>query len=259
MMGVGGEGAAVFFLLLLGIAFAIQFLFAAALITTATIKRWKPVRIAGWIVLATCVPVGFVWVDSYRSLERGREHWITLAAPKTIDGVEYVGKLVFLDGRVSTGTLARNQDVQGIRCLAKTEVHYTRKSGHLEECTLAGPVSRQGAVWPTGTILWITADYGSTYTLPAGADPVRIEALIVHPGLTIRFDPRGRLAELSHNWAIHNADTLLEVGDFLLKGEYYTFDPDGAIHGGYLVRAAVVNGKAMKAGTEVVLVPNRGG
>jgi len=45
------------------------------------------------------------------------------------------------------------------------------------------------------------------------------------------------------------------VGSIQLKSDQYRFLPDGSIHGGILAQDAVINGKPMKAGDQVV-IPN---
>jgi hypothetical protein len=179
--------------------------------------------------------------------------WVIFRAPQTIEGVEYVDQVNFCGRRVCTGTLARDQEIQGLPCRAQTVAGYSETTGHLTECTLAHPFVRQGVTWPTGTTVRIGSEKNDSYLLPAGADPIRVNGLLVHWGLIVRLAPDGRIRELDRNQLLPDADTRLEVNDVLLKSDQYRFGQDGRIHGGILEQDTVIDGKLKKAGGPVVI------
>ena len=189
---------------------------------------------------------------NYRRWAR-RVQWAVFRSPQTLQGVEYVDQVNFCGKRVCSGTLARDQEIQGLPCRAQTVVDYSQIDGRVTECTLAQPFVRQGVTWPTGTTVRIGSGRGDSYLPPAGADPIRITGLLVHCGLIVWLTPEGRIRELDRNQSLADADTRVEVGDIILKSDQYRFLPDGTIHGGVLAQDAVIDGKPKKSGDPVVI------
>ncbi len=271
-----------------GVLLTVVFFAAAALIVVGHFKPSAKLRRAGWIVLAIWLLPAAIWCyylvvltdhDRYRTLSKPeimygvplpagalvnyrrwarQVQWATFTTPQNIQGVEYTLQVNFCGRRVCRGTLARDQDIDGLPCRAQTDVIYSQSTGRLSECTLAHPFVRQGVTWPAGTTVRIGTDPCDSYLPPAGADPLNVTGLLVHSGLIVWLTPEGRIRELDRNSSRADADTLVEVNDILLKSEAYRFDPDGTIYGAVLARDAGINGKPMKAGDAVVIPRERG-
>jgi hypothetical protein len=269
-----------------GVFLTVLFFVAAALVVVGHFKPSRRMQRAGWIVLAVWFLPAAPWTyylqvltehDQYRTLSKPEvvygvplpagaqvnfRRWArqvqsaTLPAPQNIQGVEYAVEVNFCGRRVCSGTLARDQEIDGLPCLAQTAVGYSETTGRLTECTLAHPFSRQGIIWPTGTEVRVGSDNGDGYLAPAGATPIRVAGLAIHSGLIVWLRPSGQIRKLDRNQSQPAADTLLEVGDILLISDHYRFDQDGTIRGGILARATVIDGKPMQAGDPVV-IPNK--
>ena len=263
----------------------VAFFAAAALVVVGHFKPSAKLRRAGWIVLAIWLLPAAIWCyqllvlterDQYRTLSKpevvygiplpagaqvnfrkwGRQvQWATFTTPQNIQGVEYTIEVNICGQRVCRGVLARDQDIEGLPCRAQTDVLYSQITGHLTECTLAHPFSRQGVIWPTGTTVRIGGSPCDSYLPPVGAEPIRVEGLLVHSGLIVWLTSEGHIRELDRNQSRAGADTLLEAGDIILKSDAYRFDPNGTIRDAVLARDAVVNGKPRKAGDAVVIPP----
>jgi hypothetical protein len=157
--------------------------------------------------------------------------------------VDYPGQVNFCGGHVCSGTLARDQDIEGLPCRAKTDALFSEATGRLAQCTLARPFFQQGATWPAGTIVDMGSESGRSYAPPAGAAPISIARLLVHSGLIVRCTTEGRIGELERNSSRPQPDTRLEVGGLVLElrsaayqSYAYQFEPDGTIRGGVLAR-----------------------
>jgi len=288
MITSGGAAQFAIVFMAAGVFLTVLFFVAAALIVVGHFKPSRGMQRAGWIVLAVWFLPSACWTyylqtltehDQYRILDKPevvygvplpagaqvnyrrwarRVQWAVFRTPHTIQGVEYVGQVNFCGGRVCSGTLARDQEIQGLPCSAQTVVDYAEIDGRLTECTLANPFVRQGVKWPTGTTVRIGSDRGDSYLPPAGADPIRVTGLLVHWGLIVWLTPEGRIRELDRNQSLPGADTRLEVRDIILKSGQsgqYRFLPDGTIHGGILAQDTVIDGKRKKSGDPVV-IPN---
>lgn len=280
-----GSGAAAFAIVFMtaGVLLTVVFFAAMALVVVGHFKPSRSLQRAGIIVLAVWFLPAVWWTyylqiliehDQYRVLSKPeviygvplpagaqvnyriwarRVQWAAFSTPQTIQGINYVVQVNFCGERVCSGTLARDQEIQGLPCRAQTVVYYSETTGNLTECTLAHAFVRQGVNWPTGTTVRIGANKDDSYLPPAGAEPIRINGLLVHWGLIVRLTPEGRIRELDRNQSLPDADTRLEVGGFLLKSDQYRFPPDGTIRGGVLDRPAVIDGKPRNAGDPVVL------
>lgn len=282
---ISGGGAALFAVafIALGVLLTVVFFATAALVVVGHFKPSRRLQRAGFIVLAVWFLPAACWTyylqtltehDEYRVLSKpevvygvplpaGAQvnyrkwarhlQWVIFRTPQTIQGVEYIDQVNFCAGRVCSGTLARDQEIQSLPCRAQTVVSYSQTTGHLAECTLAHPFARQGVPWPTGATVRIGTDKNDSYLLPPGADPIAVNGLLVHWGLIVWLTPEGRLHELDRNRSLPDADTRLEVGGILLKSDQYRFPPDGTIRGGILAQNAVIDGKLTKAGEPVVI------
>jgi hypothetical protein len=283
-MTTTGDGA--FFAIVFmtgGVLLTVLFFGAAALVVVGHFKPSVRMRRAGWIALAIWSLPAAIWCyylltfterDQYRTLSEPevvygvplpagalvnfrkwarRVQWANLPAPQIIQGVEYVSQVNLCGRNVCSGTLARDQDIQGLPCRAQTVVSFSETTGRLTECNLARPLLRHRVTWPAGTVVRIGSDQGDSYLPDQGAPPIRVGALLVHSGLMIRLTNAGRIRELDRNFSRAAADTYLEVGDIILQSDAYHFHPDGTIQGAVLARDAVINGKPMKAGEPVVI------
>lgn len=265
----------------IGVLLTVTLFAGAALIVVGHFKPSRRMQRAGWMVVIVWLLPAVPWAyylqvlteqDRYRTLSEStvlygvplpagaqvnyrrwarRVQWANLPAPQTIDGVDYAVQVNFCGRRVCSGTLARDQEIQGLPCRAQTEVRYSEQSGAVTGCTFARPFSQQGVTWPAGTALAIGS--ANSYVLPEGAAPVAIQGLLVHSGLIVELTPGGRIAEIHRNQLRPRADTLLESAAILLKSEEYRFGPDGNILGGVLARDAVIGGKLTRAGEPVTL------
>lgn len=266
----------------IGVLLTVTFFVGAALIVVGHFKPSRRMQRAGWMVVVIWLLPSMPWLyylqvlteqDRYRTLSEStvmygvplpagaqvnyrrwarRVQGATLPKPQTIDGVEYVAQVTFCGRRVCSGTLARDQEIQGLPCRAQTEIRYSEQAGVVTACTIARPFLRQGVEWPAGTTF--ASGPVNSYLLPAGAQPVPVKGLLVHCGLTVELTPGGQVSEIHRNQSRPAADTLLEVGGILLKSDEYRFSPDGKIAGGVLARAAVIDGKLTRAG-EAVTIP----
>lgn len=271
-----------------GVLLTVLFFAAAALVVVGHFKPSRGMQRAGWMVLAVWLLPAAAWTyylqiltehDQYRTLAgpevmygiplpagavvnfrrwARRVQWATLRTPQSIQGVEYTLQVNFCGQRVCSGTLARDREIEGLPCRAQTEVHYSEITGHLSDCTLSRPFSRQGVTWPMGTEVRMATDPGDSYLLPADARPIRVTGLVIHSGLIVWLTPEGRIRELDRNRSQPGADTRLEAGDIILKSDQYRFPQDGTIRGGILARAALIDGKPMQAG-DAVAIPSKPG
>jgi hypothetical protein len=91
---------------------------------------------------------------SYRRWAR-RLQWVNLPNPQTIQGVEYVNQVTFCNQHVCSGTLARDQEIEGVPCSAQTPVQFSPTTTHLTECTLSRSLVREGVTIPPGTAVQI--------------------------------------------------------------------------------------------------------
>jgi len=278
-------GAAVFAIVFMaaGVLLTVVFFAAVALVVVGHFKPSRRMQRAGWIVLAVLFLPAACWTyylqtlterDQYRILSKPevvygvplpagaqvnfrwwarRVQWVTFPTPQVIQGVQYQDQVNFCDRRVCSGTLARDQEIQGLPCRAQTVVSYSEITGRLTECTLAQPFIRQGVTWPAGTTVRIGSDRGDSYLPPAGAEPIHVTGLLVHWGLIVWLTPEGHIRELERNQSLPGADTFLQVGEIILKSDQYRFGQDGTIYGGTLALPAVINGKPQKAGDHVAI------
>jgi hypothetical protein len=283
MIPAGGAAAFAILFMAAGVLLTVTFFVAAALLVVGHFKPSRRMQRAGWIVLAILFLPAAFWTyylqiltehDQFRILSKPevvygvplpagaqvnyrrwarRVQWVTFRTPQIIQGVEYQDQVNFCDRRVCSGTLARDQEIQGLPCRAQTVVNYSEINGRLTECTLAHPFVRQGVTWPAGTTVRIGSNRGDSYLPPAGAEPIHITGLLVHWGLIVWLTPEGRVRELDRNQSLPGADTTLQAGDIILKSDQYRFGPDGTIYGGTLALAGVINGKPHKAGDRVVI------
>jgi hypothetical protein len=277
-------GAAIFAMIFMagGVLLTVVFFAAGALVVVGHFKPSKELQRAGFIVLAIWFLPALAWTyylqtltehDQYRLLSRPevvygvplpagaqvnyrwwarRVQWVIFRTPQTIHGVEYQDQVNFCGQRVCSGTLARDQEIEGLPCRAQTVIYYSALTGSLTECTLSRAFVRQGVNWPTGTTIRVGSD---SYLPPAGADPIRVHGLMVHWGLIVWLTHEGRIRELDRNQSLPGADTRLEVGSVQLVSDQYRILPDGTIHGGTLAQDAIINGKPVNAGDPVV-IPN---
>jgi hypothetical protein len=283
MIPTGGAAAFAIVFMASGVLLTVAFFAAAALLVVGHFKPSRRMQRAGWIVLAVLFLPAAPWTyylqiltehDQYRILSKPevlygvplpagaqvnyrwwahRVQWAIFRTPQIIQGVKYQDQVNFCGRRVCSGTLAGDQEIQGLPCRAQTVVDYAETTGRLTECTLAHPFVRQGVTWPPGTTVRIGSDRGDSYLPPAGADPIHITGLLVHWGLIVRLTPEGRIRELDRNQSLPDADTTLQAGDIILRSDQFRFGPDGTIYGGTLAEAAVINGKPVKAGDPVVI------
>jgi hypothetical protein len=87
---------------------------------------------------------------TYRRWAR-RLQWVNLRTPQTIHGVEYINQVNFCNQHVCSGTLARDQEIEGIPCSAQTPVQFSPTTTRLTECTLSRPLIQDGLTFPAGT------------------------------------------------------------------------------------------------------------
>jgi hypothetical protein len=283
MMPSGGAAAFAIVFMTAGVLLTVIFFAALALVVVGHFKPSRSLQRAGIIVLAIWFLPAVWWTyylliltehDQYRVLTKPeviygvplpagaqvnyhywarRVQWATFSTPQTIHGVDYVVQVNFCGGHVCSGTLARDQEIEGLPCRAQTVVYYSETTGNLTECTLAHAFIRQGVNWPTATIVRIGSDKDDSYLPPAGAEPIHINGLLVHWGLIVWLTPQGRIRELDRNHSLPGADTRLEAGGIILKSDQYRFLSDGTIRGGILAQPAVIDGKPQKAGDPVVI------
>jgi hypothetical protein len=94
---------------------------------------------------------------SYRRWAR-RLQWANLRTPQTIQGVEYINQVNFCNQHICSGTLARDQEIEGIPCRAQTEIQFSPTSTHLTACTLSRALVQNGLTFPPGTPVQIGAN-----------------------------------------------------------------------------------------------------
>jgi hypothetical protein len=288
MITTGGAALFAIAFMAAGVLLTVVFFVAAALIVVGHFKPSRKMQRAGWIVLAVWFLPAAGWTyylqtltehDEYRVLSHPevvygvplpagaqvnfrkwarRVQWATFRTPQTVQGVEYQDQVNFCHQRVCSGTLARDQEIQGLPCRAQTVVNFSEITGRLTECTLAKTFVRQVVTWPAGTTVRIGAERGDAYLPPAGAEPIRVAGLLVHWGLIVWLMPDGHIRELDRNQSLPGADTRLEVGGIVLQSDQYRFAADGTIHGGVLAQAAMINGKSVKAGEPVMISASTG-
>ena len=162
---IGPSGGAVVF----GVLFVLTGLFLAASFLVAivlTLLGRSRLRRVGLIWLGLCIPPGAVWSylflriqerDRYMTLTNSevvygiplpagtqvnyrkwsrRVQWVVLGSPQVIDGVEYTGQVTFRGRRVLSGTLARDQQIQGVPCRARSHARFAEEDGRLLGCSL---------------------------------------------------------------------------------------------------------------------------
>lgn len=282
-MPAGREAFFAIALMACGVLLTVMFFVAGALIVVGHFKPSRRMQRAGWIVFSIWALPAAGWFyylqvvtehDQYRTLTHPEvvygvplpsgtvvsyRRWArrvqsaNLRTPFRIQGADYLGLVTFCGQRVCGGTLARDQDVEGLPCRAQADVSYSEGTGRLTGCTLARSFSRQGVAWPAGTELTMASEPGDSYMLPTGADPIHAAGLVIHSGLIIWFTPEGRIRELDRNPSQADADTRLEIGNVVLTSDQYRIGADGTVHGGILARAAVIDDKPMRAGDAVVV------
>ena len=154
---------------------------AAALIVVGRFKPSRKMQRAGYIVAAIWLLPAACWTyylqifteqDRYRVLSKTevvygislpagaqisyrrwarRLLWVNFRTPQTIQDVEYVNQVNFCDRHVCSGTLARDQEIEGIPCRAQTEIQFSPTTTHLTECTLSHQLIQGGLTFPAGT------------------------------------------------------------------------------------------------------------
>ena len=167
MIATGGTAIFAIALMACGVLLTVMFFVAGALIVVGHFKPSPAMRRAGWIVFAVWAIPAAAWTyylqvvtehDQYRTLTQPeviygvqlpagavvnfrrwarRVQWANLRTPAMIQGVEYVRQVNFCGKRVCSGTLARDQEIEGLPCRAQTEINYSETTGHLGGCTLA--------------------------------------------------------------------------------------------------------------------------
>jgi hypothetical protein len=287
MIGVGGGALYAIAFMAAGVFLTVAFFVAAALIVVGHFKPSRGLRRAGWITLAIWLLPAAAWSyylqiltekDQYRTLAKAevvygvplpagaqvnyhrwarRVQWAFFRTPQEIRGVEYAGQVNFCGSRVCSGTLARDQEIQGIPCRAQTDVHYSETTGQLTSFTLSRSFARDGVTWPAGTAVNIASStVTGSYQLPQGAEPVRVQGLLVHSGLMLLLAPDGRITTFRRDQTQLNADTRLEADGITIRCDRYDgchLEPDGTIQGGTLAGDATIDGQRMKAGERVVI------
>jgi hypothetical protein len=163
-----------------GVLLTVVFFAAAALIVVGHFKPSRRMQRAGWIVLAAWFLPAAGWIyylqvltepDQYSVLSKAsvmygvalpagaqvnfrkwarRVQWANFQSPQAVQGVEYINQVNFCGQRVCSGTLSRDQEIEGIPCRGQTAVSFSETTGHLIECTLAHPLVRQAVTWPEG-------------------------------------------------------------------------------------------------------------
>ncbi|HLK17551.1 MAG TPA: hypothetical protein VKT81_01310 [Bryobacteraceae bacterium] len=158
---------------------------AGALVVVGHYKPSRRMQRAGWIVAAVWLAPAMVWLyylqsfieqDQYRTLSRPevvygvplpagtqisyrrwakRLQWANFQTPQTIQGVEYINQLDFCNQRPCSGTLASDQEIEGIPCRARSAIKFSPETGRLFECTLARDITRDSHRFSAGTVIRI--------------------------------------------------------------------------------------------------------
>jgi hypothetical protein len=163
------------------------FFVAAALVVVGRFKPSRKMQRTGYIVAAVWLLPAACWTyylqiliepDRYRVLSKPevvygvslptgaqvsyrrwarRLQWVNFRTPQTIQGVEYVDQVNFCNQHVCSGTLARDQDIQGIPC-RQAPIQFSPTTAHLTECTLSRPFVQDGLTFLAGTPIRIGPD-----------------------------------------------------------------------------------------------------
>ncbi len=158
---------------------------AAALIVVGRFKPSPRMQRAGYIVAAIWLLPAACWTyylqifteqDRYRVLSKPevvygislpagaqisyrrwarRLQWANFRTPQTIQGVEYINQVDFCNQHICSGTLARDQAIEGIPCRAQSEIQFSPTTTHLTECTLSRSLVVEGVTLPSGTTVRI--------------------------------------------------------------------------------------------------------
>ena len=177
------EGSAMFTIVFMsaGVLLTPIIFVAAALIVVGHFKPSRRMQRAGYIVAAIWLLPAAFWTyylqifteqDRYRVLSKPevvygislpagsqisyrrwarRLLWVNFRTPQTIQDVEYVNQVNFCIRHVCSGTLARDQEIEGIPCRAQTEIQFSPTTTHLTECTLSRQLIQGGLTFPAGT------------------------------------------------------------------------------------------------------------
>ncbi len=167
MIPAGNAAMFAIALMACGVLLTVTVFVAGALIVVGHFKPSRRMQRAGWIVFAVWALPAAAWTyylqvvtehDQYRTLTRPevvygvplpagavvnyrrwarRVQGASLPTPYSIQGVDYIGQVTFCGKRVCGGTLAHNQEIEGLPCRAQTDVNYSAEKGHLSGCTLA--------------------------------------------------------------------------------------------------------------------------
>jgi hypothetical protein len=184
------EGSAMFTIVFMsaGVLLTPIIFVAAALIVVGHFKPSYKMRRAGYIVAAIWLLPAAYWTyylrifteqDRYRVLSKPevvygislpadaqisyrrwarRLLWANFRTPQTIQGVEYVNQVNFCEKHVCSGTLARDQEIEGIPCRAQTEIQFSPTTAHLTECTLSRQLIQGGLTFPAEAPIHISPD-----------------------------------------------------------------------------------------------------
>ena len=185
-----GAASAVIMFMSAGAVLTVLFFVVLALVVVGYFKPSPTLRRAGWVMLGIWIVPAAVWSyylmtlverDQYRTLTKAEVvygiplpagsrvnyhrwaravQWATLPVPQMIQGIDYKVQVTVCGGRVCGGTLARDQEIQGIPCLGGTEVKYSDRTGRLIDFTVAGPWEQRGVTWPAGTEVTTGPDSG---------------------------------------------------------------------------------------------------
>ena len=184
------EGSAMFTIVFMsaGVLLTPIIFVAAALVVVGHFKPSRRMQRAGYIVAAIWLLPAACWTyylqifteqDRYRVLSKPelvygislpagaqlcyrrwaqRLQWVNLRTPQPIQGVVYINQVNFCNQHICSGTLARDQEIEGIPCRAQTEIQFSPTTTHLTECTLARPLIQDGVTLPAGTPIRIGPD-----------------------------------------------------------------------------------------------------
>jgi hypothetical protein len=177
------EGSAMFTIVFMsaGVLLTPIIFVAAALIVVGHFKPSRKLQRAGYIVAAIWVLPAAYWTyylqifmeqDQYRVLSKPalvygislpagaqityrrwarRLQWVNFRTPQTIQGIEYINQVNFCNQHICSGTLARDQEIEGIPCRGQNEIQFSPTTTHLTECTLSRSLVREGVTIPSGT------------------------------------------------------------------------------------------------------------
>lgn len=161
---------------------------AAALVVVGHFKPSRKMQRAGYMIAAIWLLPAAFWIyylqifteqDRYRVLSKPevvygvslptgaqinyrrwarRLQWVNFRTPQTIQGVDFIGQVNFCNQHICSGTLARDQEIEGVPCSAQTEIQFSPTTAHLTDCTLSRPFSRDGVNFLGGTPIRIGPD-----------------------------------------------------------------------------------------------------